>query len=444
MLDKVLSGDYCSGCGVCALVNDNIEIVMTENGTYKAKYLKNSIKAEKFVCPFSDYSSDETEISDEIFRKYKINHNSKQGYYLNNYAIKLLDNQVREKSSSGGVTSWLLIKLLELGFIDGVIHVKYNEDSDLMYKYSTSYSANEILGGRKSKYYPVEMSNILKEIRGDNKKYAVVGVPCFIKSIRLLCANDEVLKDQIAYTIGLICGHFKSSFFAESMIMEAQVNKNDIKYVDFRKKLPKRKAMDYGVELVSKYSSKTLPSRSFSTTNWGYNYFKYNACDYCDDVFAETADIVIGDAWLPEYENDWLGTNIVITRNKILDNIIYEFRDELYIREISSEDIVNSQYSGYKHKTEGLKYRLYLKNKKNLWAPKKRQIASSKHLKRRRKKVYIYRERLAKESFQAFKKAKKYDDFHMFQKELNSTLKKYKRYQRPPITKRIMRKINTL
>lgn len=41
----------------------------------------------------------------------------------------------------------------------------------------------------------------------------------------------------------------------------------------------------------------------------------YKACDFCDDVFAETADIALGDAWLPEYVQDGNGTNVVVTRN---------------------------------------------------------------------------------------------------------------------------------
>ena len=37
---------------------------------------------------------------------------------------------------------------------------------------------------------------------------------------------------------------------------------------------------------------------------WEYGYFKYKACDFCDDIFAECADITVGDAWLSRYKKD--------------------------------------------------------------------------------------------------------------------------------------------
>ena len=47
-----------------------------------------------------------------------------------------------------------------------------------------------------------------------------------------------------------------------------------------------------------------------------FDYFKLNPCNYCDDVFAELADVVFMDAWLPKYSKDPLGHSLVINRNK--------------------------------------------------------------------------------------------------------------------------------
>ena len=50
--------------------------------------------------------------------------------------------------------------------------------------------------------------------------------------------------------------------------------------------------------------------------------FQVNACNYCDDIFAETADVAFGDGWLPEYKMDWQGTNVVVSRHPDIDEII--------------------------------------------------------------------------------------------------------------------------
>jgi len=45
-------------------------------------------------------------------------------------------------------------------------------------------------------------------------------------------------------------------------------------------------------------------------------------------VFAETADVVLGDAWLPEYVQDSDGTNVVVTRNQDIRQLIVKARTE--------------------------------------------------------------------------------------------------------------------
>src|SRR5699024_5729330 len=55
---------------------------------------------------------------------------------------------------------------------------------------------------------------------------------------------------------------------------------------------------------------------------WGTGLFKANACDFCNDVTTELADISLGDAWLDEYKMDGLGNSIIITRSTIANEII--------------------------------------------------------------------------------------------------------------------------
>ena len=51
--------------------------------------------------------------------------------------------------------------------------------------------------------------------------------------------------------------------------------------------------------------------------------FKYKACDFCDDVFAETADVVVGDAWIPKYLTQ--GNSLVVTRSSLFDSLINKY-----------------------------------------------------------------------------------------------------------------------
>src|SRR5690606_38702641 len=45
----------------------------------------------------------------------------------------------------------------------------------------------------------------------------------------------------------------------------------------------------------------------FADGDWGAGFLQNPACDFCDDVVAETADIAFGDAWVEPYASDGPG-----------------------------------------------------------------------------------------------------------------------------------------
>ena len=59
-------------------------------------------------------------------------------------------------------------------------------DGERLFRYRISRTPDELADGAKSRYYPVEMSEVLETIRRVPGRYAVVGVPCFIKAVHLL------------------------------------------------------------------------------------------------------------------------------------------------------------------------------------------------------------------------------------------------------------------
>ena len=59
----------------------------------------------------------------------------------------------------------------------GLVHVKDGPDSEHMYTYQVSHSVEELKTGAKSKYYPVEMSEVLAYVR------SMKGVTCSSASL---------------------------------------------------------------------------------------------------------------------------------------------------------------------------------------------------------------------------------------------------------------------
>lgn len=452
LMDTVVQNDYCIGCGVCASISEtSITMKMNEDGKYNpvlTDAIENiNLKIDPLtVCPFSNNANNETHIGEKVFSQFNnIKFNDYTGFYLKSYAGYVKEGDYREKGSSGGVGNWIASKLLQNKLIDGVIHVKeVNYDNGILFEYQISNNLSELMEGAKSKYYPIEMSKVLQLVRENEGRYALIGIPCFIKSIRLLAEKDEIIKQRIKYFIGLVCGHLKSDLFAKSIGWELGIEPNNLINIDFRKKLKDKSANNYGVEVVGKKNGEIVevssPTKDLYTTNWGHGLFKYKACEYCDDVLGETADITVGDAWLPEYSKDSMGTNIIVIRNPEILKIFESNQEILNIEEISAEKVYQSQAGGFRHRRDGLAYRLYLTDLKNEWRPEKRVKASNEETSKR-KQTYEKRMVLMQESFKAYKEAEKKGDFNSFINHMSPFINEYNKMSAPSFPKRVFRKI---
>lgn len=312
------------------------------------------------VCPFSGAGPDESAISQSLYDDTGCQFDERTGYHRSLYAGRIADTRAVLDSSSGGLTSWLLSELLERQMVDGIIHVGPGDD-DALFAYCVSESVPELRGRTKSQYYSTSFAEVLLSIRGNGKRYAFVGVPCFVKAVRLLQAQDAELASQIVFTVGLVCGHLKSGAFAEVMAHQVGVRTDALDTVDFRLKNPNAPANAYDFGARDRLGGwHSTMSRNLLGGNWGHALFQLKACDFCDDIFAETADICFGDAWLPQYESEWRGTNVVLCRSEKLQPILDEglTRGAITIEPITVADAVQSQAGNFRHRREGLSLRL--------------------------------------------------------------------------------------
>lgn len=440
---SVIKNEYLFGTGVWPIIDEGIRMELDAFGEYQPVFsseLLNKIDEEKMnllkqVCPSSDESPNEDLVSKELFGGLPgIKYDDKIGYYKSLYIGHVSEGEYRQNGSSGGFGTWILKELFENDLIDAVIHVKENKDSDdaRLFKYGISESLKEISEGAKTRYYPVELSEVLKKVKGLPGRYAVVGLPSFILSIRLLARIDPVINERILFTIGLICGHQKSTAFADSLAWQSGIEPGTLKSIDFRKKLPDAPASRYGVEMTGMKKNKevTVVKRMHELTghDWGQGFFKLNASDFTDDVMNETADVTLGDAWLPEYTKDYRGNNILIVRNTVIGQMLKVAlkKEKVKLAEATVDTIIQSQASHFRHTREELGYRLLKKDKKGDWRPQKRVTASD-DIPFSRKKIQDLREVMRIQSRLVYKTALERNDLNYFIDKMAVYDKKYKR-----------------
>lgn len=388
--DTVVANGICVGCGMCAGVLPNMLQMQTDKyGAYFPEAIEKDDNSwgqiSLKVCPFADNEHNEDTISQELFEQQKgVKHRTETGYYLNCFTGHVINENDRLASTSGGIITWLAGEMLSNGNIDTVACVGRSEDTEKLFEYLLIKDPSDMSKCKKSRYYPVEVSSVIKQIKESGDRVLFIGLPCFVKAIRLAIKADPILKDRIVYTIGLFCGHLKSKHYAAYLARSSGVHEKDIQTVDFRKKIKDKPANKYAFEVVTRNEGpdnhRQIMMQDVWAGSWSNNLFMLDACEYCDDIMAETADISVGDAWLPEYIKDYRGTSIAVCRNKDLLHVLATGVDkgDISLQEVEVEEVIKSQAGGIRQRRTGLQYRLYLSARKGLWRPGKRVTADGK------------------------------------------------------------------
>ncbi|WP_298582726.1 Coenzyme F420 hydrogenase/dehydrogenase, beta subunit C-terminal domain [uncultured Kocuria sp.] len=445
-ISKVVANDCCIGCGGCGVsTGGGAKVFFNEIGLFQADVHgmePDSLAIASQVCPWADESEDETAMAARLFDP-ALAKDERIGMYRSTMAARVVEQERVEGSSSGGMTSWVAQRLLEEGLVDGVIHVG-GAAGDKLFEYRVSTTVDEIITHRKSMYYSVSFAEVLESIRGDGRRYAFVGIPCFVKAVRSLAEIDATLQEQIIYYLGLVCGHLKSSAYAESMAWQLGVEPDAIGQVDFRIKNPKAGSRGYqfGVRAIGEDNYKTSSPMELVGGSWGHSVFQPNACNFCDDIYAETADVVFADAWLPKYEADWRGHNIVVTRNEVIDEIISNgFTSGLLeVEPLEVDAVAKAQAGNYRHRRLGLRARLMDDIKSGRWVPRKRVIPGYAGITRQRLGVIRQRRQLSAASFGLFQTAKEAGNLEHYLKGMIPLIAAYDRWSKPSYAKRAVGK----
>ncbi|MDM1719801.1 Coenzyme F420 hydrogenase/dehydrogenase, beta subunit C-terminal domain [Acinetobacter towneri] len=371
-IDLIVKNNLCTGCGVCISEDQSHQAKMIWNNEgFLVPSLGKSSTQDKMikVCPFAIQQKNEDELGELFLKLPETQYHDKIGYYYGLYAG--YSKQFRETSSSGGIATYVFNALLEQKIVDYLFIVK---EVDGQYAYQFFSNVEEITQISKTRYTPVTLEKLFQELSKVDGKVAVSGVACFVKAIRLKQMYDPVLKEKIAFIVGIICGGLKSKYYTDYLAQEAGC-KNEYNYAQYRVKNKESYALDYKFSCIEKSDKKIhMVDMQSLGDMWGTGLFKSNACDFCDDVLTELADISLGDAWIDPYDKNGLGNSIIITRTKIAENLIKNGLNKnlLALDVMNTEKIILSQNGSFNHRHKGLAFRVMKVNKEGKLTPRKR------------------------------------------------------------------------
>jgi len=430
---EVNKGGYAVGSGAYSVFNKNIKTELNDHGEYHYVFKKsNDLEVASCVCAMTNSRDNETTVAEELYGAVDgIKHNPTIGYYSELYAGYVEEGDYRLNGSSGGLTTWILIELLRNKKIDGVIHVKATNDGPVLFSYAISRTEEEIRAGAKSRYYPAEYSKVINEIAGNGEKFALVGIPSLLFEMQLLLKYIPSLRNTIVYTIGLICGHQKSTKYAECIAWECGIAPGNLRHIDFRKKIANEPSNRYAIELQGVIDGEEVTivkkQNELFISDWGHGFFKKKFSDYTDDVFNETADVSLGDAWLPDYVGDSKGNNIVIVRSPYISDMIKEgIRSKrINLDLLEAQDVIDSQSGLVRHAHNEIGYRILKRKRAKEWCPSKR-FSGYRETPFLRRRIQDVREKIALSSHKKYKDAVDFSDFYSFKNSMRIHIFNYR------------------
>lgn len=440
-LPLVVSSGVCVGCGACAVAQpDHISMELGELGTYlpvardgrELSELPDDVLAgASAVCPFSGDARNEDEIAEPLFSGADAERHEAIGFHRKIVAGHVAADDFRDRGTSGGMTSWVLAQLLQEETVDAVVHVASTLDGlpDPLSRYTVSRSVEELLGGRKSRYHVQTLAGVMDEVRTVPGRYAVVGVPCFVKAVRLLADSDDVIRERITFAASLFCGHLKSTLYSEYLGWSVGLEREAVKDIDYRHKEPGRPPNRYCAKVSTFDGDEVVRgAEQIPLANWGIGIFKLGACDYCDDIVGETADISLGDAWMPPFMSDWKGANVAVARSPVAVEILAkgEANSDLNVIPWTADDVAASQAGAVRHRRPGLAVRLGNRARRGEWAPRKRvEPAAEAELGTPFARKMLNREAIAVASGPAYLEARRRGDLRVFLRLMAPHVRRY-------------------
>lgn len=307
---------YCTGCGLCKALGRS-EMQKDERGFFHPVQDQNLYE----LCPASGLqcsSFDETNI---------------WGRNCGVFIGWSNDVMLRQKASSGGITTQAACYLLENNYVDYVIHIGADAKDPTKTKLIYSQTSEEVKSHCGSRY---SISSPLMEIdKLDlHKKYAFIGKPCDVIALRNYMRILPELRKSILYIFSFFCMGVPSEK-AQEKLLSALGCKNC-------KSLTYRGNGWPGYTTSEDADGKT--AKMDYNSSWGRILGRdlMTACKYCIDGIGEMADISCGDAWYltenqkPDFREHDV-RNVIFARTEIGFQLLSEMkRDGVISMEVYS------------------------------------------------------------------------------------------------------------
>lgn len=205
------------------------------------------------------------------------------------------DATLRERSSSGGSTTAILIHQLRSGAIDGAMVVQgwVDEDGRPRASFEIARTEEQLRAAQGSKYQAVRFGKReLAQIAEFPGRLGFVLLPCDATKLAAARLRDPAIDARVALVIALFCGHNTEPALAEGVAKRLAPDNSKLTSWHYRSghwRGVLKVGYQDGTEVVAHHNEfKNLHNLYF---------FAQQKCNHCFDHFGYDCDLSVGDIW---------------------------------------------------------------------------------------------------------------------------------------------------
>ncbi len=219
------------------------------------------------------------------------------------------DDEVRFRSSSGGVLTALGRHLLRTGRVEFVLHVGADPDHPARTRWVMSETPAEVLANSGSRYEPAAPLAGLGDALDREVPFAIVAKPCDLGAVHRWASCDERVDRYCVTRLALVCGGQSRMTKTLALLDGVGVTEPDVASLRYRgngNPGPTRVETNAGTTHEVSYLDMWADESGWDVET---------RCKLCPDALGEAADVAVADAWpggAPVGEDD--GFNAIIVR----------------------------------------------------------------------------------------------------------------------------------